>query len=169
MAESALVIVVAEAEPAVAEHRLRHDPVAAGGVPAHITVLFPFRAEVDSGTDAAISEIARSTEPFAVRFSSIERFPGIVLYLAPTPSAPIRGLTRRLAGSFPDCPPYGGAISDPTPHLTIGLDLEEAVADRIADDVRSHLPLETQVDRLSLLVGVDDRWHVEREWMLGER
>ena len=40
--QSALIIEVPEAEPAVARHRERLDPSAALGIPAHITLLYPF-------------------------------------------------------------------------------------------------------------------------------
>ena len=39
--ESAVVIPVPEAEPLVGELRLEHDPAAAAGVPAHVTLLSP--------------------------------------------------------------------------------------------------------------------------------
>src|SRR6476469_2484700 len=39
---TALMVVVAEAEPTVARLRLQLDPFARLGVPAHVTVLFPF-------------------------------------------------------------------------------------------------------------------------------
>ena len=42
--ESALVILVPEAEPLVRPFRHRFDPSAALGVPAHITLLYPFIA-----------------------------------------------------------------------------------------------------------------------------
>ena len=44
MSETALIVEVSEAEEAVHEWRARHDSVAARGVPAHVTVLFPFVA-----------------------------------------------------------------------------------------------------------------------------
>ena len=40
--DSALLVPIPEAEPIVAELRLEHDAIAARGVPAHVTVLFPF-------------------------------------------------------------------------------------------------------------------------------
>lgn len=40
--ESALVVLVPEAEALVKSFRDRHDPSAAAGVPAHITLLYPF-------------------------------------------------------------------------------------------------------------------------------
>jgi hypothetical protein len=64
MAQSGLVIVVDEAERVVAPHRLRHDPVAALGVPAHITMLFPFRPHVDDATDELVRSVTETLEPF---------------------------------------------------------------------------------------------------------
>jgi len=40
--ETVLIVKVPEAEPAVGEWRTQFDPVAAAGIPAHITVLAPF-------------------------------------------------------------------------------------------------------------------------------
>jgi hypothetical protein len=40
--QSGLIIEVPEAEPAVRQHRERLDASAPLGIPAHITVLFPF-------------------------------------------------------------------------------------------------------------------------------
>ena len=40
--QSALLVPVPAAEPAVAEHRARLDGSARDGVPAHLTVLYPF-------------------------------------------------------------------------------------------------------------------------------
>ena len=41
-AESAVLVPVPEAERAVSRHRARLDGAAARGVPAHVTVLYPF-------------------------------------------------------------------------------------------------------------------------------
>ena len=41
---SAVVVEVPEAEPLVGAWRLRFDPVAALGMPAHVTLLYPFVA-----------------------------------------------------------------------------------------------------------------------------
>jgi hypothetical protein len=42
--ESTLVVVVPEAEALVGSFRDLYDPIAAAGVPAHITVLYPFKS-----------------------------------------------------------------------------------------------------------------------------
>ena len=41
-AQSALIVAVPEAEPAVGALRARYDSSASWGVPAHITLLYPF-------------------------------------------------------------------------------------------------------------------------------
>jgi hypothetical protein len=46
--ESALLVTVPAAEPAVARHRSRLDTSATVGVPAHITVLYPFAASASA-------------------------------------------------------------------------------------------------------------------------
>jgi O-methyltransferase involved in polyketide biosynthesis len=58
--ETALVVMAAEAEAQVAPIRSIHDPAAALGVPAHITLLHPFVpvARLDAATIAALSMIA---------------------------------------------------------------------------------------------------------------
>jgi hypothetical protein len=169
MGQSAVVILVAEAEPVVAGYRLQHDPAAASGVPAHVTVLFPFRPVVDDDVARRLAAIAGAAEPFDVSFIRTERFSDEgVLYLAPEPAAPIRALIDQLVAAFPDCPPYGGAIADPVPHLTVGMQLAPDEADRIADELAAGLPITTTVDRLTLLVrDGDGRWNVDQGWPLG--
>ena len=119
MKQTALVILVPEAEALVAEHRQRHDPSAAAGVPAHVTVLYPFRSVVDDIAADAVGEIAAGVPAFDVVFTTLARFPGEVVYLVPEPAEPFRRLTAATAAAFPDCPPYGGAIVDPVPHHVI--------------------------------------------------
>jgi hypothetical protein len=63
--QSALIVPIPEAEEAVSLHRARFDEPAIYGIPAHVTVLFPFMppSEVDAqvvGTlAAAISTVHR--------------------------------------------------------------------------------------------------------------
>lgn len=88
---------VEEAEPLVGHWRRRFDSSASAGIPAHVTVLFPF-LDIDRITTAVIGDLrtligARS--PFTVRFDECRRFPE-VLYLAPTPDQPFRALTMAL-------------------------------------------------------------------------
>jgi len=164
---SAIVVLVAEAETLVAAHRLVHDPMAARGVPAHVTVLHPFRSVVDDSTAHEVAAIAGRLDAFDATFAAVDSFPGSVVFLAPEPLDRFKELTRSFVEAFPDCPPYGGAFPDPHPHLTIGSHLDDDTADGLARTIAPGLPVTTRVDRLTLLVEDDaGRWSVAQSWPL---
>ncbi len=165
-AETALVVLVPEAEPIVAEHRLRHDPAAADGVPAHVTVLYPFRADVDEASVASVAAVAATVPAFDATFRTTARFPGVVLYLDPEPAAPFRELIARCIAAFPDCPPYGGTIPDPLPHLTVADGVPTSIADALDAEVHAGLPITSRVDRLTLIAGPPP-WRIVRHFPLG--
>lgn len=167
MTRSALVVLVAAAEPVVAEHRLVHDPMAARGVPAHVTVLHPFRDVVDESTAHVVESIAGAIDSFTATFASVGRFPGEVVFLSPEPIDRFTAMTRMFVQAFPDCPPYGGAISDPHPHLTVANRVDEPTADSVEAAVTPGLPVVTAVEQLTLLVEDDEgRWSVATSWPL---
>ena len=120
MPQSTLFVSVPEAEPWVKDLRERYDPTAAVGVPAHITVLFPF-VPPDLLID---DDLARATEtfqrfrPFEFRLEQIDRFPES-LYLVPEPDEPFILLTEAIVREFPEYPPYGGKFTEIVPHLTV--------------------------------------------------
>jgi 2'-5' RNA ligase len=120
MLQSALGVPVLEAESWVKDLRERYDPTAAVGVPAHITVLFPFI----SPDLIADSDLARATEtfqlfrPFEFRLGQVGRFPES-LYLVPEPDEPFISLTEAVVREFPEYPPYGGKFTEIIPHLTV--------------------------------------------------
>jgi 2'-5' RNA ligase len=116
---TALIISVPEAEPHVAELRNAHDTSAALGVPAHITILFPF-APADAVDEDAVAELVSSHPIFAFELASVEHFGDDLTYLAPVPAEPFVELTRAVAARWPAYPPYEGLHDDPTPHLTVG-------------------------------------------------
>lgn len=170
VARSAVVVLVPEAEHVVGLHRLRHDRMARRGVPAHVTVLHPFRAVVDDVTAARGADLCQRFEPFFATFATVGRFPGDVLWLRPEPSRAFAALTRAFADEFPDCPPYGGAYVDPIPHLTVGSGLETATADEIEGTLIAQLPVSTHVDRLTVLLEDDaGMWTVGPSWPLALR
>ena len=55
-ARSALILPVPEAEPLLAQWRARWDPNASLGVPAHLTLLFPFLPQTRV-TDAEVAKL----------------------------------------------------------------------------------------------------------------
>ena len=119
---SAVLVPVPEAERVVSRHRARLDAAATAGVPAHVTVLFPFvaPAAITAGTLAALAAAVAPVRPFDCQFPDTAWFGSDVLWLAPRPDEPFRALTRVVAGAFPGYRPYDGAFDDVVPHLTIG-------------------------------------------------
>ena len=118
MPRTALIVAVPEAESAVGELRLRHDRSAALGVPAHLTILFPF---VDSGAldEDAVEAVFSAHEPFDFELESLETFDGGGTYLAPSQADRFVALTESVWRRWPDHPPYEGAHETIVPHLTI--------------------------------------------------
>ena len=110
MPESALVIVVPEAEPLVSDWRAQYDWSAQRGVPAHITLLYPF-APTEKVDDELLSRLRKLfvAEPaISFELARVARFPEVA-WLAPEPSEPFKALTDLISARFPDYPPYEGA------------------------------------------------------------
>ena len=117
---AALVVLVPAADAAAGALRRAHDPAAARGVPAHVTLLYPLDAGVagSGAARAAVAAVCGATSPFRAEFADIGRFPGVV-WLAPRDAGPFLALTRAFMACFPGVLPYGGAF-EPVPHLTVG-------------------------------------------------
>jgi len=170
MAQSAFILRVREAEPFVAALRERFDPVARLGVPAHITLLYPF-ASPERITPAMFKEvraIAVSVRAFPFRLARIKRFPD-TLYLAPEPVEPFLELTERLARQFPEFPPYEGKFDSIIPHLTVAQGTpEELHAAEV--ELRAHWPSKgievPACTHLSLIENSSGRWEPMREFAL---
>jgi len=114
------VVNVPEAEPYVGALRERFDPVAKLGVPAHVTVLYPF-IPPERITDAVVRKVRDILCAFAAfefRLARIARFP-TALYLAAEPAQPFIGLTEEIVRAFPEYPPYSGQYDSIVPHLTV--------------------------------------------------
>lgn len=165
--QTALIVRVDAAEPLVGPWRQRLDPSAAAGVPAHVTVLYPF---LDSSRiDAAeLRWLVGQHAAFTCRFEECRRFPG-VLYLAPEPGQPFRALTGAVAARWPEAQPYGGEFDDVVPHLTIADRQPAAVLDEVEAAVAPGLPVTAQVETVTLLVCDGQRWHPHAEFPLADR
>ncbi|MGW1558885.1 2'-5' RNA ligase family protein [Streptomyces sp. NPDC002144] len=165
--QTALVVRVPEAEPAVGTWRERLDPTSRTGVPAHVTVLFPFlhADAVDDAVCAALEEAIGRHRPFDVRFERSGRFPGL-LYLAPEPDAPFRRLTEEIAERWPEAPPYGGKY-EPVPHLTVAQTHDESVLAEADPELAAHLPVAARVTSVDLVVFDGTGWRQRAAFALG--
>jgi len=148
-AQTAVIAPVPAAERLVGKHRDRLDAAAAWGVPAHVTVLYPFvePAAANEQLVAALAAAVGSDSAFDCRFLRTRWFGEDVLWLDPEPAQPFRQLTAAVWGAFPQYPPYRGVHDDVIPHLTVA---ERRMADlpavRAAEGaVQPGLPLSTRI------------------------
>ena len=171
-AESALIVPIPEAEFLVSRFRDRFDPSAANGVPAHVTLLYPFKPPRELGTEVIgrLAELFSRVECFATSFTCVKRLPG-VLYLAPEPDEKFRRLTNWIARQFPETPPYGGKFAEVIPHLTIAdvgnSQLLDAIAAEFETEANSRLPIQAVIKEVCLIDNESGRWATRQRFSLG--
>jgi 2'-5' RNA ligase len=166
---SALLIPVLEAESAVHDLRSRHDPSAVVGIPAHVTVLFPF-LPVEHADDlvlAGLRELFALHPPFEFRLTRTARFPR-TLYLPPEPEEPFRSLTEAVFHRFPDFPPYEGRYDDVVPHLTVADLVDPSILVQAETRVARALPIVARADAVWLMAENEHgRWTLHTRFSLG--
>jgi hypothetical protein len=162
MAESGFIVRVPEAEPLVHALRERYDESARLGVPAHITVLFPFMPPERIGGSVLerIQRVLGSAQSFDFSLSAVARFPATA-YLAPKPTAPFVALTEMLVGEFPQFPPFAGEFPNIIPHLTVANgNAEEArsVEAQLVIKLAEHGPIRSTCRSIELLENSTGQW-----------
>lgn len=169
--ESAVIVPVPEAEPVVGTFRAQLDRTATWGVPAHVTVLYPFVPPDRIGPQELrrLGEAVHAVVHFDVVFRRIEWFGEDVMWLAPEPDDGFKALTAAVCTAFPGYRPYGGVFADVTPHLTVGA---HADFDRMCVAARAtsaQLPIKASVRAAHLFQGCDapGAWHAVTELPLG--
>jgi 2'-5' RNA ligase len=115
--------VIIRAHLPAALERLRRRGVgdALAGLPAHLTMLYPFvePGRLRSDVRRRLAAAAAGTPPFEYRLTGAATWPDTI-YVAVDPAAPFVALQRTLTEAFPTFPIYG---TDPgfefVPHVTI--------------------------------------------------
>lgn len=169
---SGLVIEVPEAEQVVGRHRSELDANAVLGVPAHVTVLFPFvpPERVDAAVCTRLTDLFAGTSAFDYAFSRTAWFEEDVLWLAPDDPSPFRALTDRVVEVFPDHPPFEGVFADVVPHLTVGHGTGPERLRAAEREVLPLLPVTGRATEVALLVqGPEGRWVRHATFPLGSR
>jgi 2'-5' RNA ligase len=169
--ESALIVPVPETEPAVGVCRAELDRHAEWGVPAHVTVLYPFLSPELIGPAELqwLAEVVRSVQCFDVTFRQVRWFSGDVAWLDPEPGDGFQALTNGVCAAFPGCLPYGGKFDGATPHLTLAAHGEPDRMRAAAHDVAAQLPISAAIRSVHLFKGTDapGAWHSVAEFPLG--
>jgi 2'-5' RNA ligase len=139
----------------VGEHRARLDSSARDGVPAHVTVLYPFLPSAEIGPEvlAELSRLFAVVPRFSFTLDQVRWFGESVVWLGPSDESPFKALTRLAVAAYPSCPPYRGAHADVLPHLTIGHLGGPAGLRAAADAVRPLLPITTEATEVTLMAG----------------
>lgn len=171
MRRSAVIVEVPAAEPVVDRWRDLGDPVSPKGVPAHVTVLYPFvTPPLDDHVLSGVAEVVVRHPSFTATFRHTERFGDRVLYLVPEPVEPFLELTRALVARFPDHPPYAGEVAadDLRPHCTVCHSDDPELLRRATAALAGMAPVVQVVDHVTVLAE-DERqeWKVVARLPLG--
>lgn len=163
-----LVIPVPAAETLLTSVAERHPDAARGGVPAHVTVLFPFLHpdKIDDGVLHTLQELFDRHQPMPVRFTECRRREEFV-YLHPEPVDGLRRLTDEARQHWPDVIPYEGAYSEVEPHLTISIRTTEDTAARIHHESGQNLPISTELREGWLISSRGEQWIVQERLPFG--
>ena len=162
-----MLIPVPQAEPLVGRWRLEFDPVAAAGVPAHITLIVPWLPpdEMTDGEFGELGDVLAGVDAFDFTLSHVGWFGRRVLWLGPDPVAPFLDLTKLLADRF-GTPPWDDEFDEVVPHLTVGHASDGVELSRVADALAAQLPLDCRAEEVWVMVGDGSRWVISRRFPL---
>lgn len=172
--ETSLVILVPDAEPVVSPFRQKYDPSAPQGMPAHITINYPFQADIPSYPElyAKLDALFSKYPPIQFSLVSINQFPG-VLYLEPAPVYPFIDLIQSVATEFPESPPYKGEFSEAIPHLTVAQsdigDEFKKIKSRFIEASIGDLPVQIKAKKISLMNNKSGIWKLRKQFPLNEQ
>lgn len=151
--ETALVIVLEDAEPFDAVRCEFAVETFAEGIPFHVTLLYPFapREQLTEELLAELCSFFAARKPFSFELTRLASWPGVV-YAVPEPDDELRACMSALFERFPQWPPYGGEFAEVIPHATLGEDVDAAaVFSEIERRVAAHLPRRCQARDVVLL------------------
>ena len=167
---SGLVVDVPAAESAVRVFRESLDPTAGLGVPAHISVLFPFvpAGLVDGSVAAAVRSAVGGVGRFSFELTHSEWFGSEVLWLGPTATEEFVKLTTMVRDAFPLYLPYDGQFTGLVPHLTVADRAPSEAMHAAERKLQRHLPIRCEATSVLLLIEqVTGRWTRAARFSLG--
>lgn len=135
--------------------------LAQAGIPAHITVLYPFVAPPISDDEIErVGEVIASVEPFGFNLVDVGWFTDQTVYLRPDPADAFESLTSRLVARWPDYLPYGGVHEDTVPHLTLADREPPSTMRALAERISPQLPISCRATEVWLMQGS----HMPASW-----
>ncbi len=151
--QSGLVIPVPAADALLASVAARHPGAVREGVPAHVSLLYPFVAagELDERVTSALGELLAEQAPMPVEFVECYHRGGFVA-LRPDPIDGLTELVGKARRRWPDVVPYEGIYGDVEPHLTVAMCSSEEMAVVIEQEVTAELPISAELREAWLVV-----------------
>jgi len=124
------------------------------GVPAHVTILFPF-LQPEAVDEEHLAALFRPFPAFDFVLDRFERFEDGTPWLHPTQSARFVDLTAAVWQRWPDVAPYEGSFDEIIPHVTVSVD-------------EVPLPIACRAAEVALIEESeeDDRWSPRRSFPL---
>ena len=171
--EAALIVPCPAAHVALGDQRPQLDRAAHVGVPAHLTVVYPFKADLDLEDHRRLVDVFLSLRDFAVTGERTGWFDERVVFIELVDPTPVMELTEAVLAAFPAYPIYGGAFEEVVPHLTIGHDQSPDVLRAAERAVVDRLPFNQAVDHVEFWTGPAlatapaGSWRHHRDYLLG--
>lgn len=156
--QTGLVIPVPTADALLTAVGARYPGTVRAGVPAHVSLLYPFvaAAELDERVTIALGELLAEQPPMRVQFAECYRRDGFVA-LRPDPIDGLKDLVSETRRRWPDVMPYEGVYGDVEPHLTVAMRCSAQVAVTIEQEVTAELPISAEL-REAWLVAFEGQW-----------
>ncbi len=173
LVEAALDVHIPEVEPLVARFRDKYDPTAAKGMPAHITINYPFVPGVSPNVNLyqELTDLFSKMDSFAFTFNHFGRFPGVI-YLEPEPIVPFKELIEKVGDRFPESLPYAGAFDRVVPHLTIAHATDEKLLATIEHQLEKtapqYLPMKIRVEQIWFMDNRSGNWQEQKVFPLAQ-
>ncbi len=157
-----------EAEDLTGALRREHDPSAAAGVPAHVTVVVPFLdpGHLDAGVISHLRELVAAMDPFAFRLVGVRWFGRSVIYLAPEPAELFVAMTETMTKEFGTLP-YEGEYDDIVPHVTVAHASDGVELAGLVEQLTPGLPLDCRAESVWLMESDGDLWLRRERFVLG--
>jgi 2'-5' RNA ligase len=171
--EAALIVPVLEAEQYVSNFRMEYDPSASVGVPAHITINYPFTPEISNHLDyiAELSSIISGFTQFPFQLIEICTFPQAV-YLSPQPTSPFIDIIQAISSGFPESQPYKDEFSQIVPHLTLAQVKEneiQSIEKMALNLLNPNLPISAKASEIWLIENFKGKWKRRMVFPLKEK
>lgn len=155
--QTALLLPVRAAERVVGTHRRELDLAAADGIPAHVTIAFPFKplGEIGAEDHSRLAHNGRQHGPFRIEGRRTAWFGDQVLYVEISAAREVHALIADVASTFPAYPPFSGDIplAEVVPHLTVGSGAPVPALQAAARAVNDALPFSEIVQSMELWAG----------------